>query len=76
MYSRNSRHTWHHSDKLLQGIIKNGLGFYVKDYKGKMNGFSHLLNDEQIDLVLAYVKSYWKKDVYEYQIKLENRQSQ
>lgn len=66
-------HTWHHSDKLLQGIIKNGLGFYVKDYKGKMNGFSHVLNDEQIDLVLAYVKSYWKKDAYEYQIKLENR---
>jgi mono/diheme cytochrome c family protein len=38
-----------------------------------MNGFSHVLNDEQIDLVLAYVKSYWKKDAYEYQIKLENR---
>jgi len=35
-----------------------------------------VLNDEQIDLVLAYVKSYWKKDVYEYQIKLENRSSQ
>ena len=63
-------HTWHHSDKLLQGIIKNGIGFYVKDYKGKMNGFSHVLNDEQIDLVLAYVKSYWKKDAYEYPNKI------
>ena len=66
-------HTWHHSDKLLQGIIKNGIGFYVKDYKGKMNGFGEVLNDQQIDLVLGYIKSYWKKDAYEHQIRLDNR---
>ena len=66
-------HTWHHSDKLLQGITKNGIGFYVKDYKGKMNGFGEVLNDEQIDLVLGYIKSYWKKDAYAHQIKLENK---
>ena len=66
-------HAWHHSDKLLHGIIKNGIGFYVKDYKGKMNGFGEVLNDEQIDLVLGYIKSYWKKDLYEHQIKLDNR---
>jgi len=64
-------HTWHHSDKLLQGIIKNGIGFYVKDYKGKMNGFGEVLNDQQIDLVLGYIKSYWKKDVYEHQLRLD-----
>ena len=65
-------HTWHHSDKLLHGIIKNGLVYYIKDYKGKMGAFGDVLNDKEIDSVLAYVKSYWKKDNYEYQINLQN----
>ena len=65
-------HTWHHSDKLLHGIIKNGLAYYIKDYKGKMGAVGDVLNDKEIDSVLAYIKSYWKKDNYEYQISLQN----
>ena len=65
-------HTWHHSDKLLQGIIKNGLAYYIQDYKGKMGAFGDVLNDKEIDSVLAYIKSYWNKDNYEHQIKLQN----
>ena len=65
-------HTWHHSDKLLQGIIKNGLAYYIQDYKGKMGAFGDVLNDKEIDSVLAYIKSYWNKDNYEHQINLQN----
>ena len=65
-------HTWHHSDKLLHGIIKNGLTYYIQDYKGKMGAFGDVLNDKEIDSVLAYIKSYWNKDNYEHQIKLQN----
>ena len=65
-------HTWHHSDKLLHGIIKNGLAFYIKDYKGKMGAFGEILNDKEIDSVLTYIKSYWNKDLYNYQINLQN----
>ena len=65
-------HTWHHSDKLLHGITKNGLAYYIEGYKGKMGPFGDVLNDKEIYSVLVYIKSYWKKDNYEHQINLQN----
>jgi mono/diheme cytochrome c family protein len=63
-------HTWHHDDKTLHSIIKYGLAKLVKNYQGKMAGFGDVLNDVEIDNVLAYIKSYWPKDKYQYQIDL------
>ena len=63
-------HTWHHDDKTLHSIIKYGLVKLVKNYQGKMAGFGDVLNDDDIDNVLAYIKSYWPKDKYQYQIDL------
>src|SRR5210317_1581991 len=63
-------HTWHHDDKTHHGIIKYGLAKLVKNYQGKMAGFEDVLNDDEIDNVLAYIKSYWPKDKYQYQIDL------
>jgi mono/diheme cytochrome c family protein len=63
-------HTWHHDDKTLHAIIKNGLAKLVKGYEGKMMGFGDKLSDKEIDSVLAYIKSYWPKDKYDHQIKL------
>ena len=63
-------HTWHHDDKTLHAIIKNGLTKLVKDYKGKMMGFEEKLSDKEIDSILAYIKSYWPKDKYDHQINL------
>ena len=63
-------HTWHHDDKTLHSIIKYGLAKLVKNYQGKMAGFGDVLNDDEIDNVLAYIKSYWPKDKYQYQIDL------
>jgi len=63
-------HTWHHDDKTLHSIIKYGLAKLVKNYQGKMAGFGEVLNDDEIDNVLAYIKSYWPKEKYQYQIDL------
>ena len=65
-----SGHTWHHDDKTLHAIIKYGLAKLVKNYEGKMIGFEDKLSDKEIDSVLAYMKSYWSKENYEYQLKL------
>ena len=63
-------HTWHHDDKTLHAIIKYGLAKLVKNYEGKMMGFGDKLSDKEIDSVLAYIKSFWSKENYEYQLKL------
>ena len=63
-------HTWHHDDKTLHAIIKYGLAKLVNNYKGKMIGFEDNLSDKEIDSVLAYVKSFWPEEEYEYQINL------
>ena len=65
-------HTWHHDDKTLHAIIKYGLAKLVKNYEGKMMGFGEKLSDKEIDSVLAYIKSFWPKKEYEYQINLSN----
>jgi mono/diheme cytochrome c family protein len=49
-------HTWHHDDKTLHSIIKYGLAKLVKNYQGKMAGFGDVLNDDEIDNVLAIYK--------------------
>ena len=63
-------HTWHHDDQTLHSIIKYGLAKLVKNYQGKMIGFEDNLTDKEIDSVLAYIKSFWPKEEYEYQINL------
>jgi len=63
-------HTWHHDDKTLHAIIKYGLAKLVKNYEGKMIGFEDQLSDKEIDSILAYVKSFWPIDKYEYQINM------
>ena len=63
-------HPWHHDDKTLHAIIKYGLAKLVKNYEGKMMGFGDKLSDKEIDSVLAYIKSFWSKENYEYQLKL------
>ncbi|MDA7564352.1 cytochrome c [Pelagibacteraceae bacterium] len=63
-------HTWHHDDKTLFYITKYGLAKLVPKYEGKMMGFGDQLNDQEIKSVLAYIKSFWTDDKYQYQMKL------
>lgn len=56
-----SGHTWHHPDRVLFGITKNGLvpPYAPRGYESDMPGFGGKLTDEEIWAVLAYIKSYW-----------------
>jgi mono/diheme cytochrome c family protein len=56
-----SGHTWHHPDRLLFGITKNGLvpPYAPQDYESDMPAFGGKLGDAEIWAVLAYIKSHW-----------------
>lgn len=58
-----SGHTWHHPDRVLFGITKEGLvpGKYgPPGYESDMPAFGGKLSDEEIWAVLAFIKSHWK----------------
>ena len=63
-------HTWHHNDEILHKIIKLGFAKLINNYEGKMYGFGEKINDEGIDNVLSYIKSYWADDIYQHQISM------
>lgn len=52
-------HTWHHADRQLFTIVKRGVGAVVPGYDSDMPGFEGVLSDEEIQAVLAYIKSTW-----------------
>jgi len=66
-------HTWHHDDKTLHAIIKYGFAKLIENYEGKMMGFEDSLSDNDIDNTLAYIKSYWPKDKYDFQIDMSKQ---
>jgi len=66
-------HTWHHDDKTLHAIIKYGFAKLIENYEGKMMGFEDSLSDNDIDNTLAYIKSYWPEDKYDFQIDMSKQ---
>ena len=59
-----SGHTWHHSDKILFSLTKQGPTKIIGgDYKSDMPGFDKILTDDQIIEVLSYIKSRWPKEI-------------
>ena len=42
----------------------------IKNYEGKMIGFGDILNDSEIDSILAYIKSYWSEEKYNIQLNI------
>ena len=60
-----SGHTWHHSDDVLFGIVKNGLvpPYAPAGYGSDMPAFAPTLSDDDIREVLAYIESRWPPDV-------------
>lgn len=52
----NTGHTWHHSDSLIQQIIREGRG--DQGFK-PMPAFGDQLTDEEVDAVIAYMKTWW-----------------
>jgi mono/diheme cytochrome c family protein len=70
-----SGHTWHHPDKVLLGITRNGLKPYAgEDYESDMPAFAGMLRDAEIEAIIAYIKSTWPEREREYQERV-NRNS-
>lgn len=60
-------HTWHHPDRELFLITKNGLGAVVPGYESDMPAVESVLSDEEITAILAYIKSTWPNEARLYQ---------
>jgi len=60
-----SGHTWHHPDRLLFAITKNGVvpPHAPADYESDMPAFGRMLSDDEIWAVLAYIKKQWSREV-------------
>lgn len=54
-----SGHTWHHSDRQLFDIVKNGLATIAPGYETDMPAFADAMTDDEIRAVLEYIKSTW-----------------
>jgi mono/diheme cytochrome c family protein len=56
-----SGHTWHHPDRVLFAITKNGLvpPYAPQGYESDMPASAGKLADEEIWAVLAFIKSRW-----------------
>ena len=53
-------HTWHHSDKYLFMITKNGIEDIIgQKYPNNMPAYKDILSDKEIISVLSYIKSTW-----------------
>lgn len=56
-------HTWHHSDKLLLEIIRDGgARFESATFKSRMPAWGDRLSEEERGAVLAYIKTLWGPD--------------
>ena len=63
-----SGHSWHHPDKVLIGVTRNGLKPYAgEDYESDMPAFAGALSDQEIEAVVAFIKSTWPEREREYQ---------
>ena len=63
-------HTWRHSDKMLQRMIKQGWRDpFNKTKRLTMPAFGNALNPEEIDAVIGYIKTFWSPAQIEYQQK-------
>ena len=62
-------HTWHHPDQLLLEITTKG----GQGANSKMPAFEDKLTDEEIKLVLEYIKTFWEPEHRESQADVTRR---
>lgn len=53
-------HTWHHSTTALLNVINNGTG----KIGGSMPAWKDSLSDNEINLILVWIKAQWSDDIY------------
>lgn len=52
-------HTWHHSDRQLLQIVRDGLATIAPGYQTDMPAFGNQLTDTEILVIINYLKSRW-----------------
>ncbi|WP_210283017.1 c-type cytochrome, partial [Devosia subaequoris] len=62
-----SGHTWHHSDKQLLAVIRDGLETMAPGYETDMPAFGAVLTDTEIMAIIDYIKSTWPERERGYQ---------
>jgi|TARA_R100000365_G_C2746520_1_gene75836 mono/diheme cytochrome c family protein len=62
-----SGHTWHHSDKQLLAVIRDGLETMAPGYETDMPAFAAVLTDTEIMAIIDYIKSTWPERERGYQ---------
>ena len=65
-----SGHTWHHPDKYLIHVVKEGIVAGEDKpigYQNNMPVFGKILSDKEIVASLTYIKSTWSLDYQEWQ---------
>lgn len=61
-------HTWQHSDAQLHELTAHSVYAYAAPgYRSRMPAFAGTLSDDQIDNVIAYIKSSWPVSLQAYQ---------
>jgi mono/diheme cytochrome c family protein len=69
-----SGHTWHHPDRVLFDITRQGIAAHApKGYESDMPAFDRTLSDAEIWAVLAYIKSRWPPEIRERQARLSQQ---
>lgn len=73
-------HTWHHGDRLLFDYTKLGgeeaLAMRgVAGFESGMPGFGHVLGDDEIRVILAFIKSTWPEDIRRHQQRLTRQEA-
>ena len=63
-----SGHTWHHSDRVLYEMIRDGMRDPLRpDSAFRMPAFGNRLSDSEIRAVIAYFRSLWSPEHRQYQ---------
>lgn len=60
-------HTWHHSDRQLLVITRDGLEALVPGYETDMPAFGETLSDTEILLILEHIQRHWPERERAYQ---------
>lgn len=68
-------HTWHHSDKQLFDMVKNGTAGIVPGYETDMLAYKDTLSDGEIWAVLSFIESTWPPEIRQRQQRI-NRGAQ
>ncbi len=64
-------HAWHHPQKMLHHVIKNG----SPGGQGKMPGWGDRLNDQDIGDIIAWFKAKWPQPVYEAWYRMDQKKA-